>query len=53
MLPTMCRGSAAMMDGGGEVYCPRISGGCQKKSKTWCCQSLKGVRTRQPTKIRA
>ena len=24
MLPTMRRGSAAMMDGGGKVYCPRI-----------------------------
>ena len=30
MLPTMCRGLAAMMDGGGEVYCPRIVGGCKK-----------------------
>ena len=30
MLPTMHRGTAAMMDGGGEGYCPRIVGGCQK-----------------------
>ena len=22
-----------MMDGGGEVYCPRIVGGCQKKKQ--------------------
>ena len=27
MLPTMCRGLAAMMDGG---YCPRIVSGCPK-----------------------
>ena len=33
MLPTMHRGSTAMMDGGGEVYCPSIVGGCQKNAK--------------------
>ena len=33
MLPTMRRGLAAMMDGGGEVYCPKIVGGCQKNVK--------------------
>ena len=30
MLPTMHQGSAAMKDGGGEGYCPRIVGGCKK-----------------------
>ena len=34
MLPTMRQGSEAMMDGGGEGYCPkRIVGGSQKKMK--------------------
>ena len=34
MLPTMRRGSAAMMDGGGEGYCPtRIVSGSQKKKR--------------------
>ena len=32
-LPTMRQGSATMMDGGGEVYCPWIVGGCQKNAK--------------------
>ena len=31
MLPTMCQGSAAMMDGGGKVYCPRIVSRLSKK----------------------
>ena len=34
MLPTMRQGSAAMMDGGGEGYCPtRIVSGSQKNEK--------------------
>ena len=52
MLPAMHQGSAAMMDGGGEGYCPRIVGGCQKKAKRGVVD-LKGVRTQQPTRIRA
>ena len=33
MLPTLRQGLAAMMDGGGKVYCPGIVGGCQKNEK--------------------
>ena len=33
MLPTMHRGSVAMMDGGGKGYRPRIVSGCQKNAK--------------------
>ena len=38
MLPTMRRGSEAMMDGGGEGYCPkRIVGGLKKNEKCGVC----------------
>ena len=30
MLPTMCRGSTAMMDGIQHAKCPTIVGGCKK-----------------------
>ena len=33
MLLTMRQGLAAMMDGGGEGYCPRSVSGCQKNAK--------------------
>ena len=44
MLPTMRRGLADMMDGGGEGYCPRIVGGCQQNAKHGVVY-LYGVRT--------
>ena len=53
MLPTMCRGSEAMVDGGGKGYCPkRIVVGSKKNEKCGDVD-LSGVRTRQPTRIRA
>ena len=54
MLPTMRRGSVAMVDGGGKGYCPkRIVVGSQKKNEARGVVDLSGVRTRQPTRNRA